>query len=193
MIFILTVIKVEKSINIYNDSFRSCIATGIKKAFNKAFTKANFIFNQKSNQMQNPVNISVSINDITLTGRTNSENTKNIVQVKYSVIDLDNGQTFPAVYAADTINLLTAPEMGIYLNHEVDNQGFAENNPRVYSSNTDQKLWIIGAVLGPLAFLIILFWLIAFVYYKCIRPRSNKGKIMEKEKLKQDSPSSVNI
>ena len=163
----------------------------MKSAYNNAFSKSTLIFNQNSNQAQAPGNISILINNITLTGRTNSENTKNIVQVKYSVIDIDNGQTYPAVYAADTINLLTSSEMGIFLNYEVDNQGFAEDNPRVYSSNPDQKLWIIGAVLGPLAFLIILFWLIAFIYYKCIRPRNNKSKIMEKEKLKQESPSSV--
>ncbi len=165
----------------------------MKNAYDAAFSKANTIFNQKSSQIKPPGNISISINSTTLTGRTNSENTKNVVQLKYYVTDLDNRQIFPAVYAADTINLLTSSEMGIYLNYEVDEQGYAEETPRVYSSNTDQKLWIIGAVLGPLTFLIILFWLVAFIYYKCIRPRNKKSKIMEKEKLKNDSPSSVSI
>ena len=165
----------------------------MKNAYDAAFSKANTIFNQKRSQIKPPGNISISINNITLTGRTNSENTKNVVQLKYNITDLDNRQIFPAVYAADTINLLTSSEMGIYLNYEVDEQGYAEEAPRDYSSNTDQKLWIIGAVLGPLAFLIILFWLVAFIYYKCIRPRNKKSKIMEKEKLKNDSPSSVSI
>jgi hypothetical protein len=42
------------------------------------------------------------------------------------------------------------------------------------SPQSDRKLWIIGAVLGPIAFVLLLIGLCCFIHYKC-RPRSNNG------------------
>ena len=138
-----------------------------------------------------PNNINVNINRVILTGRMNSENSKNIVNLEYNVLDTDSGLTFPAMYSADIINLLSGPEMGIYLNQEVEEQGYVEDSPRVFSSATDKKLWIIGAVLGPIAILIGLFWLISFIYYKCVRPRNNKEKLVDRKRLNEETSSSV--
>jgi hypothetical protein len=35
---------------------------------------------------------------------------------------------------------------------------------------TDKKLWIIGAVLGPVAFALLLIFVFCYLHYKC-RPR----------------------
>lgn len=35
---------------------------------------------------------------------------------------------------------------------------------------TDRKLWLIGAVLGPVAFVLLLIFLFCYLHYKC-RPR----------------------
>jgi hypothetical protein len=39
------------------------------------------------------------------------------------------------------------------------------------TQTTDPKLWIIGAVLGPIAFVVLLIALSCFLYFKC-RPRT---------------------
>jgi hypothetical protein len=45
----------------------------------------------------------------------------------------------------------------------------------VTPATPDRKLWIIGAVLGPVAFVLLLIGLCCFLHYKC-RPRpDNEG------------------
>ena len=182
----------DSSIDITNETFRADIITGLKKAYVAALTKANLIFYQKTNnkQVQSFENIKIVVDNIVLTGRTNPENTKNVVNLKYYILDQNNVVLSP-VFAADCINLLTKSDMGIYLKQEVEDQGRSEEMPRNYTASEDQKLWIIGAVLGPLALLIFLFWLIAFTYYKCIRPKNTKDNKAGAKRLKNESPSSV--
>ena len=186
-------IKVVNSISVSNASFRADVINGLKSAYVAAFTRASSIFSQKLliNPTQSFENIKIMMDSISLTGITNPENTKNVVKLRYYIMD-QNNVTFTAVYAADAINLLTKSEMGIYMNQEVNDQGYAEDMPRTYSPDADQKLWIIGAVLGPLALLIFLFWLVAFIYYKCIRPKNNnKQDKAGAKRLKDESPFSV--
>ena len=42
------------------------------------------------------------------------------------------------------------------------------------SATPDRKLWLIGAVLGPVAFVLLLIFVFCFLHYKC-RPRPNQG------------------
>jgi hypothetical protein len=81
--------------------------------------------------------------------------------------------------------------MSKYFNYEVKEQGYIEKIPRV-SSIDEKKLWIIGAVLGPLVLLIFLFWIICFFYYKCVNPKKkiDNSKVKSK-RLSDKSLSSV--
>ena len=45
-------------------------------------------------------------------------------------------------------------------------------SPNTSTSEPDRKLWIIGAVLGPVFFVLLLIGLFAFLHYK-FRPRRN--------------------
>lgn len=89
----------------------------------------------------------------------------------YSVAN--NNNIIPVEYAHDSINLLSSQEMAAILQYEVVEKAYMEKEPRV-SATQSQPLWIIGAVLGPVFFLIIVFWITGFLYYKCIRPTSVK-------------------
>lgn len=46
----------------------------------------------------------------------------------------------------------------------------ATSIPTTETPATDRKLWIIGAVLGPVAFALLLIFLFCYLHYKC-RPR----------------------
>lgn len=116
--------------------------------------------------------------EIINTGDINSDATKYILKLRYFI--LSNNQIVSSEYAADSINLLSDQEMARYLNQDIQNQGFVEVKPR-QNVETDQKLWIIAAVLGPILIFIILLWIILFVYYKCINPRPNKRKTNSQE------------
>jgi hypothetical protein len=43
---------------------------------------------------------------------------------------------------------------------------------------TNSKLWIIGAVLGPIAFVLLLIGLFVYLYFKC-RPRSDNHSTIQ--------------
>ena len=46
------------------------------------------------------------------------------------------------------------------------------------NSTPDQKLWIIGAVLGPVAFAVLLIFLFCYLHYKC-RPRHTSRALVK--------------
>jgi hypothetical protein len=79
-----------------------------------------------------------------------------------------------------------------YLTDKLDDQmdlvsGYVAVWPRS-STLQDNQLWIIGAVLAPLAFLCIVFWLCLLIYYTCVNPRgkSNNSKSQPKVPPKKD-------
>jgi hypothetical protein len=139
----------------------------------------------KSMQINNQVMV-VLVN-ITNTGKTNALNTKYVVNVIYYV--QNNNALVKADFAATSINLLSGQEMAQFLGQEVINQGYAQSIPIVMTSVTDNRLWIIGAVIGAIVFVIVLFWIVACVYYTCINPRKNL-KTPRARRL-TESPSSV--
>ena len=179
----------NKNINVSTDTFRSNMTDGLKNAYVAAFNKVNLNFIDKAGRnTPNFADIQINMTSITRTGRTNADNTKDFVNLRYFV--LNNNQIVPSDFASDSINLLTGQEMAQYLNQEVDDPGYIETRPRTQETQQDQRLWIIGAVLGPVAFLAIVFWLVAFIYYKCINPRKNKDTKAQSKKLTKESPSS---
>lgn len=124
------------------------------------------------------------------TGKTNPENTKNEVKLKYYV--LNDNKVINGAFAADSINLISKQDMSRYLNNEIVEQGYVEKAPYKTDGEEDLRLWIIGAVLGPITFIVALFWIIAFVYYKCINP---KRKLDKKKgfRLNDESSDTVKI
>ena len=184
---------VEKSIDITTVEFKKNISISLKNAYINAFSKAQALFNNRVSRSIKPIvsnDIEIYIKDIYQSGLTNPENTKNIVDIRYCILNSTDLTLIPSDYSADSINLLGLQEMSKYLNYEVKEQGYIEKIPRV-SSVDEKKLWIIGAVLGPLIFIILLFWFICFFYYKCVNPKKNK-KFSSDVKSKRLSEKSLN-
>lgn len=96
-----------------------------------------------------------------------------------------------ATFAADSIQLLSKQEMAQLLKYEIIDLGYVEKKPYSTKELGESKYWIIGAVLGPLIFLVILFWLVAYIYYKCINPKISKDKITTNRLAEESSPNSV--
>lgn len=156
------------------------IINGLQNCFAAAFNRAQGLFVNKIKRQQaasiitevvTPNQIQIVLDNITVTGHRNKENTKNVVNLRYYVIN--NNSVVNADYAADSINLLDKQEMAQILNQDVEVKGYVEVKPRT-SSSQDSNLWIIGAVLGPLLFLCLVFWIVLFIYYKCINPRTKQ-------------------
>ncbi len=173
------------------------MSLSLKNAYAFAFFKAQDLFYNKVSRSVKPIvsnDIEIFIKDIFQSGFTNPENTKNIVDIRYCILNSTDLTIIPSDYSADSINLLDLQEMSKYFNYEVKEQGYIEKIPRI-SNIDDKKLWIIGAVLGPLIFLILLFWIICFFYYKCVTPKKNNNfdsKIKSK-RLSNKSLDSVSI
>lgn len=140
------------------------------QAFQKAYRVLVPVLSQKNRAITIPTasNMKVSLSQIIPTEEYNADSTKRNVRLVYYVLKDNNAVS--AEYAHDSINLLNSQEMAKTLQYEVVQIGEMEKNQ---SNNvvTDQRLWIIGAVLGPVAFLLLIFWLIGFIYYRCINPR----------------------
>jgi hypothetical protein len=134
-----------------------------------------------SNQIQ------VNLINATNTGNSNSQNTKWIVNLLYYL--RNNNGLVNAEFAANSINLLSGQEMAQHLGQEVTQQGYAQAVP-LTTTPQENKLWIIGAVIGPLLFIIIIFWIVACFYYTCVNPKK-KIKRPRRAKRLAESPLSV--
>lgn len=189
--FPLKVIKVNKSVDLNSETFQRNLTDGLRYAYSDAFTRASAIFfSQVSRAILESIlrkEVKINLVNVNPTGRTNAENNKNIVNLRYYV--LNNNELVPPEYASDAINLLSGQELAQYLNNEIETQGYVESKPRE-ESQSNKNLWIIGAVLGPIFLLIILFWIIAFTYYKWVNPRK-KSSDNEKKKLTKSTKTLV--
>ncbi len=188
-------IRVNKSAEINNPGFRAIMMTGLQNAYLRAFSKAYSLFiYQKSRTLVEPSLIKVNLVDIFKTGLFNAENTKQEVNLRYIV--LNNNRVLNSSFAADSINMLSIQEMAQdlnsdMLNTEIVERGFVEVMPYNKSPPAQPQYWIIGAVIGPIAFIVIAFWLIAYIYYRCINPKRNFKK--QGSRLEDESPENVSV
>lgn len=150
----------------------------MKDAYTEAFRRTNALYYNQQLDIDIKKDIEINLVQIIDTGDLSPDASKKILQLRYYIVS--ENQVVSSEYAADSINLLSDQEMARYLNQDIQNQGFVELKPR-QNVETDKKLWIIAAVLGPILIFILLLWIILFVYYKCINPRPNKKKAITKE------------
>jgi hypothetical protein len=183
-------------VDIYGTEFLQNIVKGLQHCYASAFNKVGALFVNSKNQRVGSKEILAEDLEIVMappikTTKRNAENNKDVVNLRYYVVDRSTGKIVPPTYAADSINKLNEQEMAKMLEQEVETKGYVEVMPRG-STTQDNQLWIIGAVLGPLLFLCIVFWLILFIYYKCINPRTNLHAKTKPQMLKED-PYSVRL
>lgn len=93
--------------------------------------------------------------------------------MNYIVTDC-SGTQVTAATAAAAVNALPATQRNALLGFEAVGT-FAQSPSLTTATPTlesDRKLWIIGAVLGPVFFVLLLIGLLVFLHYKC-RPRAD--------------------
>jgi hypothetical protein len=93
--------------------------------------------------------------------------------VYYTVTDCNGVQQLATQVIAAT-NAVPSSQQSALLGYTVSGNFAQSSSVTTVSTtpSTDRKLWIIGAVLGPVAFVLLLIGLFCFLHYKC-RPRSN--------------------
>jgi len=102
--------------------------------------------------------------------------------VNYTVTDLCTQIQASAAAIQAATNAVPTDQKVALLGYTVD--GNFVQSPSITTSVTTpattsgSKLWIIGAVLGSIAFVLLLIGLCCFLHYKC-RPRPNNGRITQ--------------
>lgn len=189
----------DKQVNTSTADFQSNITTGLLSAYKAAFVKIQNLFTIQNSRRSvlttlrfDPNQLQIVLVSSQPNGKTNADRSKNQVDLRYYLVDGVTKQPISAELAADAINLLSLQEMARFLGQEVVQQGYVEAQPRANAAPTDDKLWIIAAVLGPLAVLFVVFWAIFWIYYKCIN--TQKRRLSSKSKsqiINSESPDSV--
>lgn len=189
----------DKTINTSSSAFQSNISQGLLLAYKEAFAKMQNLYTKQSSQRSvitklsfDPNQLKVELLSALANGQSNADKTKNQIELRYYLVDGATNQPISGVLASDAINLLNEQDMARYLNYEVVQQGYVEAMPRLGTGSSDQKLWVIAAVLGPLAVLFFVFWIIFWVYYKFIN--TSRGRMQSKSKariINNESPDSV--
>lgn len=193
----------DKAVNTSLQPFQDNITLGLLTAYKEAFSKfQNLLTIQNSRRSVlttlkfDPNQLQIKLLSSLPNGKTNADRTKNQIDLRYNLIDGMSSQPISADLAADTINLLSDQELARILGYDVVQQGYVEAQPRTSGNDSsDQRLWIIAAVLGPLVVLFAVFWVIFLIYYKCINTQKRR-RMTSKSKsqiIGTESPDSVNI
>lgn len=99
-------------------------------------------------------------------------------KVDYSVVDLcDSGRLVSPTVVRSATDVLTRDQITTIFGFQFD--GAFIQSTALSASTTppvvDQKLWLIGATLGPVAFVLLLIFFFCYLHYKC-RPRQTSDK-----------------
>lgn len=109
--------------------------------------------------------------------------------VDYTVVDLCNaGDLVSPVIVKSVTDILTRDQISTIFGYQVDNE-FIRSSALTVSTTApvpDRKLWLIGATLGPVAFVLLLVFICCYLHYKC-RPRQPLIPPAEK-KVKRAAP-----
>ncbi|CAF0808010.1 unnamed protein product [Adineta ricciae] len=92
-------------------------------------------------------------------------------QTNYTVLDSCNGnQSVAPILVKSATDKLSRAQITSLLGYDYENEFIRSTTIATTNPVPDQKLWIIGAVLGPVAFTILLIFVFCYLHYKC-RPR----------------------
>jgi len=99
--------------------------------------------------------------------------------VNYTVTDCNGIQKSASEVVAAT-NTVPQSQKNALLGYTFDGN-FAQSPSvpnQTPTASSNQKLWIIGAVLGPVAFVLLLIGLCCYLYFKC-RTRGNNFSVAQ--------------
>ncbi|CAF3600171.1 unnamed protein product [Adineta steineri] len=118
-------------------------------------------------------------------------------QTNYTVLDSCNSnQLVPPIQVKAATDTLSRTQISNILGFDYDGdliKSTSIDNPT--NPTSDKKLWIIGAVLGPVAFTLLLIFIFCYLHYKC-RPRQTNrplGKPLHNVPLSARSTNNATI
>lgn len=112
-------------------------------------------------------------------------------RVDYSVVDecSSNSLVSPTVVRSAT-SILTRDQISNIFGYQFDNEFIQSSSISATTTSpvVDQKLWLIGATIGPVVFVLLLIFIFCYLHYKC-RPRPRQTLIPPGEKKIGSSPT----
>ncbi|KAL8603800.1 hypothetical protein ACOMHN_058535 [Nucella lapillus] len=127
------------------------------------------------------------VNDVEVQMTEIKNATGSSVNAELTYVVREKGQALTAQVASQALNGLEHQELALELNHLIVTKArpASGEEPSAAAAGEgagDERLWIIGAVLGPLAFLLLVWMLVCLL----VRYRANRT-----DKLRIETPSST--
>ncbi|VDH99232.1 Hypothetical predicted protein [Mytilus galloprovincialis] len=152
-------------------TFKTKVETGLANAYDLAFQKQGQARRRKRFVQIGKAGINVT--DITRAAG------KEDVTVAYTV-DKD-GTTLPATEAVAATSSISDQMMAIKLGYEVSSKAETYISQEPATDDTPSNLWIVGAVVGAIAFVVIVIWIVVCIIYWKYKRAPTKGRPLDSE------------
>ncbi|CAF4133719.1 unnamed protein product, partial [Rotaria sp. Silwood2] len=177
---IFTVLSTQ-SFDPNNSTLVETLRRGLSAVINFGFLCFNNPFNQECSQLsrrkrQTNQNYLIEIiPPVTLLSDANTY--PKTYRVYYTVTDLSTNKSVSAAAVQSATDKLTNTQKVTLLGFIFEGNLIQSPNisHTVSTPTTDSKLWIIGAVLGPIAFVLLLIILFCFIYARCRKQGNNQS------------------
>ncbi|CAF3478937.1 unnamed protein product, partial [Rotaria sp. Silwood2] len=164
-----------------NSTLVETLRRGLSAVINFGFLCFNNPFNQECSQLsrrkrQTNQNYLIEIiPPVTLLSDANTY--PKTYRVYYTVTDLSTNKSVSAAAVQSATDKLTNTQKVTLLGFIFEGNLIQSPNisHTVSTPTTDSKLWIIGAVLGPIAFVLLLIILFCFIYARCRKQGNNQS------------------
>ena len=102
-----------------------------------------------------------------------------------------NSLVSPTVVRSAT-SILTRDQISNIFGYQFDNEFIQSSSISATTTSpvVDQKLWLIGATIGPVVFVLVLIFIFCYLHYKC-RPRPRQTLIPPGEKKVRHQTSTM--
>ncbi|XP_071099965.1 uncharacterized protein [Haliotis cracherodii] len=178
-----TVIKVRQSEDVSSDAFKEKMEGRLAGVYGEAFTREEMINNGTYQPLKRRKRYATSPDGNIKLQVVNVERDTTSNNVKLTYLAEKDGKMVPSDKMVDTLELLDHQEVALGLGYVVDTKAEPYVPVPVQPLAEDKKLWIIAAVLGPIA-LIILIWIIVCIACRCCCNRKTTADAEEPHLMK---------
>ncbi|XP_046582211.1 mucin-3A-like [Haliotis rubra] len=167
-----TVIKVRQSEDVSSAAFKDKMEERLAGVYEEAFTREQMINNGTYQPLKRRKRYASSPDGSVKLQVVNVERESTSNNVKLTYLAEKDGKMVPSNKMVDALELLDHQEVALGLGYVVDSKAEPYVPIPVQPPAEDRKLWIIAAVLGPIA-LIIIIWIIICIACRCCNRKTN--------------------
>ncbi|XP_046338834.2 uncharacterized threonine-rich GPI-anchored glycoprotein PJ4664.02-like isoform X2 [Haliotis rufescens] len=178
-----TVIKVRQSEDVSSDAFKEKMEGRLAGVYGEAFAREEMINNGTYQPLKRRKRYATSPDGNIKLQVVNVERDTTSNNVKLTYLAEKDGKMIPSDKMVHTLELLDHQEVALGLGYVVDTKAEPYVPVPVQPPEEDKKLWIIAAVLGPIA-LIILIWIIICIACRCCCNRKTTADAEEPHLMK---------